>query len=46
VHVRSGKVAVRIGEPIPTTGMDLAARLELTQRLYQEIAAMLERPVA
>jgi 1-acyl-sn-glycerol-3-phosphate acyltransferase len=46
IHVRSGKVAVRIADPIPTTGMHLSARLELTQQLYREIEQMLERPVA
>lgn len=46
VHVRSGKVALRIGVPIPTTGMHVSARLELTQRLYREIAQLLDAPVA
>jgi 1-acyl-sn-glycerol-3-phosphate acyltransferase len=46
IHVRSGPVAVRVGQPIPTTGMHLSARVELTGRLYQEIARMLETPAA
>ena len=46
IHVRSGKVAVRIGEPIPTAGMQLSARLDLTNRLYREISQLLEAPVA
>ncbi len=46
IHVRSGKVAVRIGEPIPTAGLQLSARLDLTNRLYREIAQLLEAPVA
>ena len=45
VHVRSGKVAIRIGDPIPTAGMHVSDRLELTQRLYREIQQLLERPV-
>ena len=46
IHVRSGRVAVRIGEPIPTAGMQLSDRLDLTNRLYREIAQLLEAPVA
>ena len=46
IHVRSGKVEVRIGEPIPTAGMKVAERLELTERLYREIAQLLAAPVA
>jgi 1-acyl-sn-glycerol-3-phosphate acyltransferase len=46
IHVRSGKVAIRIGEPIPTTGMHLSGRVELTERLYREIAELLRAPVA
>jgi 1-acyl-sn-glycerol-3-phosphate acyltransferase len=44
IHVRSGNVAVRVGDPIPTAGLHLSARLELTERLYREIADMLARP--
>jgi 1-acyl-sn-glycerol-3-phosphate acyltransferase len=46
VHVRSGKVAVRVGQPIPTAGMTIGSRLELTERLYREVARLLEAPVA
>src|SRR4051794_6926246 len=46
IHVRSGKVAVRIGEPIPAAGLHLSGRMELTERLYREIAEMLRAPVA
>ncbi|MDE3164500.1 MAG: 1-acyl-sn-glycerol-3-phosphate acyltransferase [Acidobacteriota bacterium] len=42
IHVRSGKVAVRVGEPIPTAGMEVSARLELTERLYAEVAKLIE----
>ena len=46
IHVRSGKVAVRVGRPIPTAGMTIADRLKLTERLYREVAQLLEAPVA
>jgi len=46
IHVRGGNVAIRIGEPIPTTGMRHSDRVELTERLYREIAEMLRDPVA
>jgi 1-acyl-sn-glycerol-3-phosphate acyltransferase len=39
-HIRSGRVTVRIGTPIPTTGMKLDAREELTVRMYDAVAAM------
>jgi 1-acyl-sn-glycerol-3-phosphate acyltransferase len=45
VHVRSGRVAVRIGEPIATAGMEVSQRLELTARLYREVAELLKAPV-
>jgi 1-acyl-sn-glycerol-3-phosphate acyltransferase len=41
-HVRSGSVVLRIGDPIPTSGLKLDQREELTQRLYAEVARMLE----
>jgi 1-acyl-sn-glycerol-3-phosphate acyltransferase len=41
IHIRSGEVLVRIGEPIPTKSLKLAGREELTRRLYQEIHGML-----
>jgi 1-acyl-sn-glycerol-3-phosphate acyltransferase len=46
IHVRSGRVAVRIGQPIPTAGLGLSARLELTERLYREVAGLLAPPLA
>jgi 1-acyl-sn-glycerol-3-phosphate acyltransferase len=42
VHIRSGKVVLRVGEPIPTTGMASSDRLELTGRLYREVSRLLE----
>jgi hypothetical protein len=40
VHIRSGRAVVRIGDPIPTGGLARAGRMELTQRLYREIAEL------
>lgn len=42
LHLRSGRVTLRIGEPVPTAGMTLADRGALTQRLYDEISQMLQ----
>lgn len=41
-HIRSGRVTVRIADPIPTAGLALDARSALTARLHDEIAAMLK----
>jgi len=41
-HIRSGSVTVRIGTPIPTAGMRVDAREELTTRLHDEVAAMMK----
>jgi 1-acyl-sn-glycerol-3-phosphate acyltransferase len=38
--IRSGRVGLRIGAPIPTAGMKLSDREELTRRLYDEVAAL------
>jgi 1-acyl-sn-glycerol-3-phosphate acyltransferase len=46
IHVRSGKVAVRVGQPISTDGLSISERMELTERLYREVAQLLEAPVA
>src|SRR5215472_832427 len=46
IHLRNGVVALRVGTPIPTTGMSISDRVALTERLYEEIEQMLERPVA
>ncbi len=40
-HIRSGKVALRIGEPIPTAGLAMSAHEDLTRRLHAEVARML-----
>jgi 1-acyl-sn-glycerol-3-phosphate acyltransferase len=41
IHLRSGKVVLRVGDPIPTMGLDAADRTELTQRLYREVSQLL-----
>jgi 1-acyl-sn-glycerol-3-phosphate acyltransferase len=41
-HIRGGRVTVRVGDPIPTAGLRLDARGELTRRVHDEIAAMLQ----
>ena len=43
IHLRSGRVTVRVGDPIPTAGLRLSDRLDLTGRLYARISEMLER---
>jgi hypothetical protein len=35
---------VRIGDPISTQGLKLGDREELTQRLYADVARMLQEP--
>ena len=41
IHIRSGTVVVRVGEPIPTSGLKSTNRAELTERLYRQIGALL-----
>jgi 1-acyl-sn-glycerol-3-phosphate acyltransferase len=41
IHIRSGRVALRVGAPIPTTGMKPADRDVLTRRVYEEVARLL-----
>jgi 1-acyl-sn-glycerol-3-phosphate acyltransferase len=41
IHLRSGKVKVRVGDPIPTAGMTIKDRDELTERLRRDVAAMM-----
>jgi 1-acyl-sn-glycerol-3-phosphate acyltransferase len=42
IHLRGGRVTVRIGNPIDTRGLRLADRMDLTGRLHAEVARMLE----
>ena len=41
IHLHSGKVVLRVGDPIPTVGMDASERTELTARLYREVSQLL-----
>jgi 1-acyl-sn-glycerol-3-phosphate acyltransferase len=41
-HLRSGKVVLRVGDPISTIGMESSDRGELTERLYREVSRLLE----
>jgi 1-acyl-sn-glycerol-3-phosphate acyltransferase len=41
VHLKSGKVLVRVGDPIATKDLEASDRLELTLRLHREITTML-----
>lgn len=40
-HLRSGDVVVRVGEPIPTAGMEASQRMELTLRLHGEVSQLM-----
>jgi len=42
IHIRSGKVLVRAGEPIPTAGLEVSDRAALTARLYEQMRTLLE----
>lgn len=41
-HIRSGNVVLRIGDPIPTAGLKTHDRDPLNQRLYTEVARLLD----
>jgi 1-acyl-sn-glycerol-3-phosphate acyltransferase len=45
IHIRSGSAVLRIGDPIPTAGLHLGARMELNRKLYFEVSALLGEPV-
>jgi 1-acyl-sn-glycerol-3-phosphate acyltransferase len=42
IHIRSGRIGLRIGWPIPTAGMKIHDRGELTRRLHDEVAELLK----
>ena len=42
VHIKTGRAALRVGDPIPTKGMRPADRELLNQRLYEDVAKLLE----
>jgi 1-acyl-sn-glycerol-3-phosphate acyltransferase len=41
IHLRSGKAELRVGRPIPTAGLRLSDREELTQKMHAEIQRLL-----
>ena len=41
-HIRGGPAVVRVGDPISTAGLKLSARMELTERLRDEVARLSE----
>jgi 1-acyl-sn-glycerol-3-phosphate acyltransferase len=41
IHIRSGRIGLRIGRPISTAGMKIHDRGELTRRLHDEVAELL-----
>jgi 1-acyl-sn-glycerol-3-phosphate acyltransferase len=40
IHIRSGRVLVRIGDPIATAGMRPSERVRLNERLYEDVARL------
>ena len=42
IHIRAGQVSLRVGDPIPVSGLARGDRNELTRRLYDEISRLLE----
>ncbi len=42
IHIRTGRVRLRVGDPIPTKDMQLSDRMALNQRLYEEISGLLQ----
>ena len=41
IHLRSGQAELRVGTPIPTAGLTLSDREELTQKMHAEIQRLL-----
>ena len=41
IHIRSGKAVLRVGAPIPTAGLHVSDREDLTRRLHAEIQRLL-----
>jgi 1-acyl-sn-glycerol-3-phosphate acyltransferase len=42
IHLRRGRTVLRIGDPIPTEGLSLGDRGELSRQLYCEVAQLLK----
>ena len=45
IHIRSGRVEVRVGEAIPTADLKSSDRAHLTERLHDEVRALLSLPL-
>ena len=45
IHIHSGRVIVRIGDPMPTGELKSSDRLELTRRAHEEVSRLLGEPV-
>jgi len=41
IHLKSGQAELRVGTPIPTAGLELSDREELTQKMHAEIQRLL-----
>jgi 1-acyl-sn-glycerol-3-phosphate acyltransferase len=41
IHLRSGKVTVRVGQPIATEGLTIKDRDELSERLRRDVAELM-----
>jgi 1-acyl-sn-glycerol-3-phosphate acyltransferase len=44
IHIRAGRVVLRVGDPIPTAGLKPSDHTVLTLRLYREVSHLLEEP--
>ena len=42
IHLRAGRAVLRIGDPIPTTGLKLHDREALTERMRHAVVELLE----
>ena len=42
IHLRSGHVVLRVGDPIETKDLDASDRMALTGRLHREVSQLLE----
>jgi 1-acyl-sn-glycerol-3-phosphate acyltransferase len=40
-HLKSGHIVVRVGNPIPTEGMEASQRMELTRRLHDDVSQLM-----
>jgi 1-acyl-sn-glycerol-3-phosphate acyltransferase len=43
IHIRSGRVKLLVGEPIPTAHLKSSDRAQFTERLHDEVRALLEK---